>query len=73
LLPTGRVDSQRDRVNRRSGDDLISFPAHTILIVEERLREQQVEGVRMPEGMSLDELAFRVLIAAQTGEVPSLD
>jgi hypothetical protein len=26
--------------------------------VEERLREQEAEGVRMPEGMSLDELAL---------------
>jgi hypothetical protein len=28
------------------------------------LRKQQAEGVRMPEGMALDELALRVLIAA---------
>jgi hypothetical protein len=34
------------------------------LIVEERLREQEREGVRMPEGVPLDELALRVLIAA---------
>jgi hypothetical protein len=37
----------------------IAFPEHALLIVEERLREQQAEGVRMPEGMPLDELAFR--------------
>jgi hypothetical protein len=39
------------------------------LIVEERLREQEAEGVRMPDGMPLDELALRILIVAQTGEV----
>jgi hypothetical protein len=37
--------------------DLISFSAHTFLIVEERLREQERKGVRMPEGMPLDEPA----------------
>jgi hypothetical protein len=44
---------------------LISFPAHSLLIVEERLREQEREGVRMPEGVPLDELALRILIAAR--------
>jgi hypothetical protein len=34
------------------------------LIVEERLREQQAEGVRMPEGIELDELALRIMIVA---------
>jgi hypothetical protein len=29
----------------------IVIPEHALLIVEERLREQQAEGVRMPEGM----------------------
>ena len=32
---------------------------------EERLKEQEAEGVRMPDGMPLDELALRVLIAAE--------
>jgi hypothetical protein len=40
--------------------------------VEERLRELGVEGVRMPDGMALDELALRVLIAAEIGRVPTL-
>jgi hypothetical protein len=44
------------------------FPEHALLIVEERLREQSSEGVRMPEGMPLDELALRVLIAAEAGK-----
>ena len=44
---------------------LIVLPEHALLIVEERLREQQSEGVRMPEGMPLDELALRVLVAAE--------
>jgi hypothetical protein len=33
-------------------------------IVEERLKEQEAEGVKMPEGMERDELALKVLIAA---------
>jgi hypothetical protein len=50
----------------------IVVPEHALLIVEERLREQQAEGVRMPEGMPPDELALRVLIAAETGRSPAL-
>src|SRR5918996_99621 len=45
--------------------DLISLPAHALLIVEEHLRDQEREGVRMPEGIPVDELALRVPIAAQ--------
>jgi hypothetical protein len=37
---------------------------HALLIVEERLREQQAEGVSMPEGMGLDELALRILYSS---------
>jgi hypothetical protein len=55
------------RVKRRA-----VIPEHALLIVEERLREQQAEGVRMPEGMPLDELALRVLIAVETRQVPRL-
>jgi hypothetical protein len=52
---------------------MISFPAHALLILEERHREQEREGVRMPEGMSLDELALRILIAAElTSEARSV-
>jgi hypothetical protein len=36
----------------------IVFPEHALLIVEERLREQQAEGVRMPAGVPLEELAL---------------
>jgi hypothetical protein len=50
----------------------IVFPAHALLIVEEHLKEQESEGVRMPEGMPLDELALRVLIAAPAGRIPRL-
>jgi hypothetical protein len=45
--------------------ELMTFPEHALLIVEERLREQEAEGVRMPEGMERDELAIRILIAAE--------
>jgi hypothetical protein len=41
---------------------LIVFPAHALLIVEERLKDQESEGVRMPEGVGLDELAIRILV-----------
>jgi len=41
---------------------LVVFPAHALLIIEERLREQEAEGVKMPEGMEPDELALRILI-----------
>jgi hypothetical protein len=40
--------------------DLIVYPAHALFIVEERLKDQATEGVRMPEGMPLEELALRV-------------
>jgi hypothetical protein len=46
-------------------DRLIAFPAHALLILEERLREQEAEGVKIPEGMERDELALRILIAAE--------
>jgi hypothetical protein len=45
---------------------------HALLIVEERLKEQQADGVRMPEGMPRDELALRILIAVETGRAPRL-
>jgi hypothetical protein len=43
----------------------ISFPTHALLIVEERLAEQEAEGVRMPEGVERDVLALRILVASQ--------
>jgi hypothetical protein len=55
----------------RGPGSLSSFPEHAHLIVEERLR-QEAEGVRMPGGMALDELALRVLIAAEGGTIPQL-
>jgi len=46
------------------GPPLIVFPAYQLLVVEERLREQEAQGVRLPDGMGRDELALRILIAA---------
>jgi hypothetical protein len=43
----------------------VVFPAHALLVVEERLKEQQAEGVRLPDGVPLDELALRILVAAE--------
>jgi hypothetical protein len=40
----------------------VVFPEHALLIVEERLKEQQAEGVRMPEGIPMDELALPILM-----------
>ena len=57
---------------RLGSAELIAFPQHALLIVAERLREQQAEGVRMPEGIELDELALRILVAAETGQIPHL-
>jgi hypothetical protein len=45
------------------GARLITLPAHALLILEERLREQEAEGVEMPAGMERDELALRILTA----------
>lgn len=42
----------------------IVFPAHALLIIEERLKDQKTEGVRMPEAIPLGEIPLRVLIAA---------
>jgi hypothetical protein len=47
------------------------IPEHALLIVEERLREQTAEGVEMPEGIERDELALRILIAAQLSTGPA--
>jgi hypothetical protein len=44
---------------RSSAWEPIVLPEHALLIVEESLREQEAEGIRMPEGMQLDELALR--------------
>jgi hypothetical protein len=34
------------------------FPSHALLIVEERLREQEAEGVEMPEGIERESWRF---------------
>jgi hypothetical protein len=52
-------------------NDLIAFPAHALLVVEERLREQEAEGVEMPASMERDELALRILITAGLRPPPS--
>ena len=43
---------------------MIVFPAHQLLVVEERLKEQEAEGVNMPN-MPKHEMALRILIAAE--------
>lgn len=53
----------RTRVSTERTWEPIVFPAHALLIVEERLKEQEAEGVQMPAGMERDELALRILIA----------
>jgi hypothetical protein len=58
---------------RKSMGTLSYSPSMRSLIVEERLREQPAEGVRMPERIELDELALRILIAAETGSVPAME
>jgi hypothetical protein len=50
---------------------LVSFPAHALLTVEERLREQEAEGVRMPEGIDRTDVALSILILAEVVSRPS--
>jgi hypothetical protein len=50
--------------------DLVFFPLHALLILEERLAEQEAEGVEMPEGMERDELALRIYDRCRTGQIP---
>lgn len=70
-MATGTVsDVRRSSTLYADANPYVVFPAHALLVLEERLNEQQAEGVRMPEGMPLDELALRVLMTAQTGKVP---
>jgi hypothetical protein len=48
---------------------LITFPAHPLVVVEERLRDQAREGVRMPERIPLDELALRIPAYAEHSRI----
>jgi hypothetical protein len=43
----------------------ISFPPYQLLVLEERLPEQEAEGVRMPEGIERGERALRILIETE--------
>jgi hypothetical protein len=47
--------------SRPMSDEMIAFPAHALLILEERLKEQESKGVEMPAGMARDELALRIV------------
>jgi hypothetical protein len=53
-------------------NNLICISAHALLFVEERLAEQEAEGVEMPEGMERDELALRILVAVHHLRRPGL-
>jgi hypothetical protein len=44
-------------LRRALAGELVPTP-HSLMIVEERLRKQRAEGVRMLAGMPLDELAL---------------
>ncbi len=51
---------------------LITFPAHAVLILEERLRErEEQDGLEPPAGMDRTELALRILILAELLALPS--
>lgn len=41
---------------------LVSFPAHALLILEERLQEPESEVTQLPSGMDPTEFALRVLV-----------
>jgi lincosamide nucleotidyltransferase A/C/D/E len=48
------------------GRSASAAPLGAPVILEERLRQQEAEGVEMPEGMARDELALRILVAVQS-------
>jgi hypothetical protein len=52
----------------QNSGDFRRVPRSRLLVLEERLGEQQAEGVQMPAGVALDDLALRVLIAAELSE-----
>jgi hypothetical protein len=66
-----RVPASRRCTNGLPSDAVIVFPDYALLVVEERLKEQQAGGVHMPPGVPLDELALRVLISAAVLQEPS--
>jgi hypothetical protein len=43
---------------------LVSFPAHALLIVEERLRADQRDGLLAPDA-DVTELALKILVLAE--------
>jgi hypothetical protein len=67
-IPTGSTTMTMAPAANRG---LITFPAHALLILEERLAEQEAEGVEMPEGMERDELALMILLAAELSRLRS--
>jgi hypothetical protein len=52
-----------------TGAGWIIFPAHALLVVEERIRESEEEGVRLPEGVDRTLLALRILVCAEVTAV----
>jgi hypothetical protein len=51
----GGLSDDSDCIKRKNAvieaREPIVFPEHALLIVEERLKDQQAEGIRMPDGM----------------------
>jgi len=41
------------------------IPEHALLVIEERLKDQEREGVAMPAGLDREDLAIRILLAAE--------
>jgi hypothetical protein len=60
------------RLAQSDAESLISFSEHALLIVEERLREQEPRASGCPRGCRWMSMPFGVMIAAQTGQVPRL-
>jgi hypothetical protein len=63
-LPANSSPADRIEVLPGLGQSQRETVLYQLLVVEERLREQGAEGVRMPEGMEPDELALRILVTA---------
>jgi hypothetical protein len=43
---------------------MLTFPAHALSILEQRLAEQEDAGVKMPEGMERDQLGAPIQVSA---------
>jgi hypothetical protein len=53
-----------DRVHRITDTKPVAFPAHALVILEERLRERQAQG-ELPIEADVTELALKMLVVTE--------